>query len=288
MFSFVFLRRVSEIVFSCDRACCHSLIVYLLSAFVDVVWPWMSTSRCELGVSSFVWQWHAVLWHHGFRSSCTVWNPGWVGTKNYLVPGTNGNGSKLCWVEVHSVGTSSIWGVCLTPRFETCFTLNRWLLSLPSDWISWIWQAEPSFYPCLCFHFVHIFISFKCLNISAMYANHAHHSSLASSCVSSNLSSVKALLVPPAAHTRAALRHAMTIGAIRLHAPLPFPHIKMQIWSFSEVWSQKGSVCAWHHPTQELLCLCHGLQHCLSPLVCFLTDSSGQPTCSPSPRHPHH
>lgn len=41
---------------------------------------------------------------------------------------------------------------------------------------------------------------------------------------------------------------------------LPFPHTKMQIYDFSKVMFLQSSLCAQHHPTQELVLLVKSLQ----------------------------
>ena len=59
-----------------------------------------------------------------------------------------------------------------------------------------VFVSRFSFRPCIC-----VFSSFRCWNISAMYASLAHHLSLASSFASSHVSLVKTPSVPPAAHS---------------------------------------------------------------------------------------
>ena len=64
------------------------------------------------------------------------------------------------------------------------------------------------------------------------------------------------LLVPPEAHTHGSAPYRVTTigppyGAIRLYAPLPFPHTKMRIYGFSGVVSLQSSLCVPRHPTQE-------------------------------------
>ena len=89
-----------------------------------------------------------------------------------------------------------------------------------------------------------------------MYASLAQHSSLASS-LHHHTSSVKTSFSSScSSDTRAALCRSTTTGllcgATGLYAPLPFPHITMQICGFSEVSSLRSEPCVRPHSTQEL------------------------------------
>ena len=99
---------------------------------------------------------------------------------------------------------------------------------------------------------IRVFSSFRCWNIWAMHGSLAHHSSLASIVVIAPLISK---IVPPAAHTHGPTLCPTTTtgpqyGAIRLYAPLPFPHTEMQICGFLTVLPLQSLSYTQHLPSQ--------------------------------------
>ena len=88
-----------------------------------------------------------------------------------------------------------------------------------------------------------------------MYASLAHHSSLASSFVSSHLPLVKNTFSSSRSHTHGPTLCPVTTtgpqyGAIRLYAPLPFPRPEMQICGFLAALPLQSLSYAQHLPSQ--------------------------------------